>query len=91
MFALHALFCTFNARQRDIVCGEFYKLRSIERTESQPHYRGSVGVRTLGFSIVSFLFPPFWEWHYSGVLAIGIFATVMLSFLDAGSCRKSNC
>jgi hypothetical protein len=40
---------------------------------------------------VSFFFPRFWEWNYSGVLAIGMFGTVMLSsFFDARAFRRGN-
>lgn len=92
VMAIHAFYCVFDSRQRNAVYGEFYKLRFMKRTGSP----ASTTTALLAFALwasafVSFLLPQFWELNYSGVLAIAMFATVMLSsFLDARAFRKDN-
>jgi hypothetical protein len=90
LMAAPAFYC--NSAQRNAVYGEFYKLRFMKRTGSPASRTTAVlGFVLWGSGFVSFLFPRFWEWRYSGVLAIGLFATVMLSsFLDARAFRASN-
>jgi hypothetical protein len=89
VMAAHAFYCIFSPAQRNAVYGEFYKLRFMKRTGSPASRITALLAFVLwGSWFVSFLFPRFWEWSYSGVLAIGLFATVMLSsFLDARAFR----
>jgi hypothetical protein len=92
VMAGHAAFCIFNSAQRNAVYGEFYKLRFMKRTGSPASPTTAIFALVLwGSGFVSFLFPRFWDWDYSGVSAIGLFATVMLSsFLDARAFRAGN-
>lgn len=88
--ALHAFYCIFDARQRDVVYGEFYKLRFMRRAGAPASVRTAILAFLLwGAGFVTFLHPRFWDWDYSGVLAIGLFGTLMLSsFVDARDYRK---
>jgi len=90
--AVHAFYCIFNVHQRDVVYVEFYKLRFMKRTGAPASTTTALLAFVLWASgFVSFLFPRFWGWDYSGVLAVGLFATVMLSsFLDARAFREGN-
>jgi hypothetical protein len=88
----HALFCIFNAAQRNAVYGEFYRLGFMKRTGSPASRTTAVLAFVIwGSGFVTLLFPRLWEWGYSGYLAIGLFATVMLSsFLDGRAFRAGN-
>ena len=87
--ALHALYSMFNAKQRNLIYGEFYKFRFMMRRGYPASVRTAFlacVLWSLGF--LSFLYPNFWEWDYSGVLFLAGYATVMLSsYIDARSCR----
>lgn len=87
--ALDASYCIFNARHRNVMLGKIYKLRFMKRTGAPASTRTAFLACVLwGSGFASFLFPRFWDWDYSGVLAIGLFATVMLSsYLDARAFR----
>jgi hypothetical protein len=89
VMAVHAAYCIFNSAQRNAVYGEFYKLRFMKRTGSPASpITAILAFVVWGSGFLSFLFPRFWDWGYSGVLAIGLFGTVMLSsFLDARAFR----
>jgi hypothetical protein len=87
--ALDAFYCMFNARHRNVMLGEIYKLRFMKRTGAPASTRTAFLACVLwGSGFASFFRPRFWDWDYSGVLALGLFATVMLSsYLDARAFR----
>jgi hypothetical protein len=87
--AVHAFYCVFNERQRDAAYGECYRLRFMKRNGHPASVRTALFAFVLWSSaFVSFFFPNFWEWDYSGLLFIGAFASVMLSsYIDARSFR----
>jgi hypothetical protein len=92
VMAVHAFYCIFNSSQRNAAYGEFYKLRFMKRMGWPASSTTAVLAFILwGSGFVSFLLPKFWNWDFSGVLAIGLFAVVMLSsFLDARAFRAGS-